>query len=142
MVNLVLDDLRRPAGKGLKPCLKFLVLPLYFDCLKTLCLPCAGEGQAPFLGFIGIGLLDDDGIEHDHVLAIIVKGNDAFIDANHIRRHAYAAILMSNEGVQQILCHAEIIHRGGGSLLGEKSLVFKDFTDHMDSPARLCSSCI
>ena len=59
----MLDDLCRPAGKGLEPCLELLVLPLHLDGLETLCTPRAGEGQAALLGLIHAGLLDDDRIE-------------------------------------------------------------------------------
>lgn len=31
MVNLMLDDLRCPAGEGLEPCLEFFILPLYLS---------------------------------------------------------------------------------------------------------------
>ena len=36
MVDLVLNDLRCPAGEGLEPCLELLILPLYFNSLETL----------------------------------------------------------------------------------------------------------
>ena len=90
----MLNDFRCPAGKGLEPCLELLVLPLHLDGLETLRVPRTGEGQAALLGLICPGLLDDDGIEHDRVFALVVKGDDAFVDANHIRCHAHTAILM------------------------------------------------
>ena len=82
VVDLVLNDLRRPAGKGLEPCLELLVLPLYLYGLETLRAPRAGEGQTALLGPIRPGLLDDDGVEHDHVFALVVKDDDAFVDAD------------------------------------------------------------
>ena len=96
MVDLVLDDLRRPAGEGLEACLEFFVLPLDFDGLEALCLARAGEGQAALLGVVGAGLFDDDGVEHDHVLAVAVESDDALVDTDHVRRHADAAVLVGN----------------------------------------------
>ena len=134
VVDLVLNDLCRPAGEGLEPRLEFLILPLYFNSLETLRFSCAGEGQAALLGLIGPGLPDDDGIEHDHVVALVVKDDDTLIDADHIRRHAYTAILMGDQCIQQILRHNQIVCRGGFRLLGEKSLVFAYFTNPCYSP--------
>ena len=93
--------------------MELLVLPLHLNGLETLRAPRAGEGQAALLSLIRPGLLDDDGIEHDHVFALVVKGDDALVDADHIRRHAYTAILMGDQCIQQILRHAEIVCCGG-----------------------------
>ena len=59
-------------------------------------------------------------IEHDHVFTFIVKGDDALVDADHVARHAYAAIFGGGEDVQQILGHAEIICCGRFSFLSKK----------------------
>ena len=81
---------------ALKPCLEFLVLPLHLDGPETLRAPRAGEGQAALLGLIRPGLLNDDRIEHDHVFALVVEGNDAFVDADHVGCHAHTAILVGH----------------------------------------------
>ena len=75
MVDLVLNDLCRPAGKGLEPRLEFLILPLHLNGLEPLRFSCAGERQAALLGLIDPRLLDDDGMEHDQVFALVVKGD-------------------------------------------------------------------
>ena len=81
VVDLVLDDLRCPAGEGLEPCLELLILPLHLDSPEAFCLPGAGVGQAALLGLIGSGSLNNDRIEHDHVFTLVVKDDDAFVDA-------------------------------------------------------------
>lgn len=43
MVNFVLDDFRRPAGKRFKPRLEFFILPLHFDDFVALGFPRAGK---------------------------------------------------------------------------------------------------
>ena len=91
MVDLVLDDLRRPAGEGFQPGLELLVLPLDLDGLEPFRFPDAGEGEAALLGLIWPGLPDDDGIEHHHVRPLVVKGDNAFTNADHVGRHAHAA---------------------------------------------------
>ena len=50
MVDLVLDDLRRPAGEGLQPLLKFLVLPAHLDGLPALGRAGPGKGEAALFG--------------------------------------------------------------------------------------------
>ena len=44
MVDLMLNDLRRPAGERLDARLKLLVLPLYLDSLVTLRFPRTDQG--------------------------------------------------------------------------------------------------
>ena len=43
VVNFVLDDFRRPAGKRFKPRLEFFILPLHFDDFVALGFPRAGK---------------------------------------------------------------------------------------------------
>jgi len=53
MINLVLDDLRRPAGKGFDSGLELFILPLYLDGLIALALARATQqGQAPLFRFV------------------------------------------------------------------------------------------
>ena len=100
MVDFVLNDLRRPAGERLDARLKLLVLPLHLDGLKPLRFPCAGQGQAALLRVIRRGFFDDLRVEHDHVCTAVVKRDDTFIHADHVRRHAHAAVPVRGEGVQ------------------------------------------
>ena len=65
MVDLVLDDLRRPAGVGFEAGFKALVLILHLDRAKAPGLSHAAEGQAALLRLIGAGASDDLRIEHD-----------------------------------------------------------------------------
>ena len=53
MINLVLDDLRGPAGEGFDPNLELLVLPLHLDGLIALAGAGAAEkGKATLFGVI------------------------------------------------------------------------------------------
>ena len=62
MVDLVLDDLRRPAGEGLQPLLKFLVLPAHLDGLPPLGRADAGKRQASLLRIVGAAFLMISGL--------------------------------------------------------------------------------
>ena len=99
MVDLVRNDLRRPAGERLDARLELLILPLHLDGLVALCFPRAGQGQAALLRGLRRGFFDDHGVEHDHVLTNIVKRNNALVDANHICRHAHAAVLVRGQRI-------------------------------------------
>ena len=126
----MLDDLGRPAGEGFQPLLELLVLPAHLDGRPPPGRADPGEGEAALLGLIRPGLPDDDGIEHHHVRPLVVKGDDALIHADHVGRHAHAAVLVGGQGVQQVLGCGQIIRRGGGGLLGEKRLIPADLTNH------------
>ena len=53
MINFVLNDLCRPAGKGFDPSLKIFCLPLYLDRLVAFALSrLTDQRQTSFLGFI------------------------------------------------------------------------------------------
>ena len=78
-------------------------------------------------------MLHDNGVEHDLILPVIVKDDDALVDADHVGGHAYAALPVGGQRVQQILCRVEILRCGGLGLLGQKCLVLTDITDHMSS---------
>ena len=94
MVDLMLNDLRHPAGECPDARLELLILPLHLDGLVALCFPRAGQGQAALLRVLGRGFFDDHRVEHDHVLTNVVERNNALVDADHICRHAHAAILV------------------------------------------------
>ena len=100
MVDLMLNDLRRPAGERFNARLELLILPLHLDGLVALRVPRAGQGQAALLRVIGRGFFDDHGIEHDHVCTNVVERDDALVDTDHIRRHAHAAVLVRGQRVQ------------------------------------------
>lgn len=96
----MLNDLRRPAGERFNARLELLILPLHLDGLVALCFPRAGQGQAALLRVIRRGFFDDHGVEHDHVLTNVVESNNALVDTDHIRRHAYAAVFVRGQRVQ------------------------------------------
>ena len=103
----MLNDLRRPAGERFNARLELLILPLHLDGLKPLRFPRAGQGQAALLRVIRRGFFDDHGIEHDHVCTNVVERDDALVDANHIRRHAHAAILVRGERMHNLILKYE-----------------------------------
>lgn len=130
MVQLVLDDFRRPAGEGFQPGLEFFVLPPDLDGLEALGLSGAGEGQTALLRLVGAGTLDDHGVEHHHVSPLVVKGDDVLVHADHVGCHAHAAAFVGSQGVQQVLGCGQVVQGGGLGLLGEKSLISANFSDH------------
>lgn len=79
VVDLVLDDLRCPAGEGLEPCLELLILPLHLDSPEAFCLPGAGVGQAALLGLIRPGLFDNDRIKHLHLEKYLQKAQSLIV---------------------------------------------------------------
>ena len=133
VVDLVLDDLGGPAGEGSETGLEFFVLPLDLDGLIALRFPAAGEGETALLRLVGAGALDDDGVEHDVIFAVVVKDDDALADADHVGGHAHAAVPVGGQGVQQVLGHAQVLRRGGLGFLGQEKFVFADIADHSAS---------
>ena len=133
MVDLVLDDLRRPAGKGLEPGLELFILPLHLDDLEPLRFPPSGQGQTALLRFVGPGLLHDDGIEHDHIFPLVIKRDDALIDADHVGGHTHAALLVGGQRVQQIPRRLKILQPGTLRPLGQKSFISANITNHSSS---------
>ena len=131
VVDLVLYDLRRPAGEGLEADLKLFVLPLNLDTAEALRFPHAGERKTALLGVESAGALHDDGVQHDHIFAVVFKGDDALFYADHVRRHADAAVPVAYERVQKVLRRAEVVGRGGVGPLGEEVLVSANLTDHV-----------
>ena len=131
MVDLVLDDLRRPVSEGLEPLLKVLVLVAHLDGLPTLGLAGALQGEAALFRLVGLGRLDDLRVVHDHVVVLAaLEGDDAFTDADHVGGHAHAGAFAGDEGVQQILCG--LLVRRGGVLcgLGQEDGVFHNGLNH------------
>lgn len=136
MVELVLDYFSRPAGEGFEPKLKFFILPLNLDSPEAPDLPVPREGETALFGLVCPRLFHDDGVEHDLILAVVFKGDDALVHANHVGGHAHAAILVGDERVEQILRRAEVVRRGGFGLLGKKGFVFAYITYHCCSSRR------
>ena len=63
MVDLVLDDLRCPAGKGLDAQLAVHGLVLHLDALPALCFPHTFQRKTALFGFVLAGLFQDDRVE-------------------------------------------------------------------------------
>ena len=133
VVDFVLYDLRREAGKGSDAALELLVLPLHLDGPESFRLPNAGERQAPLLRLVGPGLLDNDGVEHDHICAVALKGDDPLADADHIGCHPHAALPVVSQCIQQILRHVEIVRRGGLGFAGEEEWISAYLTNNVVS---------
>ena len=110
MVNLMLNDLRCPAGKGFDPGLQLHCLILHLDSLATLCLSGAAQKrQAAFFRFIFPGSLDDLGIEHQCWCAGIVKHDDLFADTDHICCHTDTIFPVGKERIQLILRRLQVV---------------------------------
>ena len=110
MVNFVLDDLGRPAGKGFDAGLELLVLPFDFNRLITLAgTRTAKKGQATLLGFVWPGHFDDFRIEHNHIGSCVIKGDDPPEHPNHIGSHTHTAFPVGGEGVQQVVGYLEVL---------------------------------
>ena len=137
MVDLVLEDLSGPAGEGLDASLELFVLPLDLDGLVALDPPGAGEGETAFLSLIRPGLFEDDWVEHDEIAVLALDGDDALRSADHVRRHADAAVFVGDERFQQILRDGQVFRGGRCGFPGKKKLVFADVTDHRKPPVQM-----
>ena len=116
MIYFVLNNLRRPAGVGLDAGLEFRGLELYLDGFIAFARPRTAEkGQTAFLGVVRAVLLDDLGIEHNRIRrsssALVKKGDDALLYADHIRRHADTSLLVRHQRVKQVLRDLQIFFR-------------------------------
>ena len=105
MINFMLDDLRRTAGEVFRARLHIQGLILHLDCLIALALTgAAEERQAAFLGVVCAILFDDFGIEHHRVgrgsSTLVEKGDNALLNADHIRRHADTAFSVRHQRIQ------------------------------------------
>ncbi len=93
-------------------------------------------------------MFENDRVEHERVRALVVKGDDALVDADHIRRHTDAAVLVGPQRIQQILRDAKIGRQGRFAPLGEEVLIFTNVADHgqvllfsgCGAKKRLCAS--
>ena len=100
MVDLVLDDLRRPAGKGLDAGLAVHGLILHLDALVALCFPHAFQRKTALLGLVQAGLFQDDRVEQHQIPVLSLHCDDALEHADHVGSHAYTAIGVGGQGLQ------------------------------------------
>ena len=85
MVHFVLDDLCSPSGKGFDTGLELLVLPLNFDSLIALAGTGAAQQRKTALCCVILpGRLQDLRVEHGHISAFVIKGDDPLGDTDHI----------------------------------------------------------
>ena len=131
VVDLVLDELGRPAGEGLEAGLKLLVLILNLDRLPAFGLPGAGEGETALLCLVGAGFFDDFQVEHYNIFALVVRDDDPLADTDHIGRYAHTAVLVGGQGVQQVLGDGQVLQGGWFGLLGEEGFVSHDLSYHI-----------
>ena len=104
MVNLMLDDLGRPAGEIPDVGLHLTILPLHLN------------GAVPPGPALPLAV-DDDRVEHLAGCAFVVKDDDRLVDADHIGGHADAAVLVRLECIQQIVGDSNVAGIGGQRLL-------------------------
>ena len=103
MVDLMLDDLGRPAGEIPDVGLHLTILPLHLNGAVPPGPALHLQRQAAFLGQVQPLAVDDDRVEHLAGCAVVVKHDDRLVDADHIGGHADAAVLVRLECIQQIV---------------------------------------
>ena len=135
MINLVLDDLCRPAGEGFDARLHLGGLVLHLDGFVALALTGATEKrQAALFGIVRAVLLDNLGIEHHGIRgsssALVEKGDDALAHANHIRRHTNTAFPVRHQRFKQVLRDLQILFCCDLRLPCEKNRVVHKFFYH------------
>ena len=116
MIQLMLNDLRRPAGEVFRASLHFHGLILHLDGLIALALTGAAEKrQTAFFGVVRAVFLNDLGIEHHRVgrssSALVEKGDDTLSHADHIRRHADTVLSVRHQRIKQVLRNLQIFFR-------------------------------
>ena len=131
MVDLVLDDLRGPPGKLPALPLPAAVQVLHLDSLISGRLPDAVQRQAPFLGLERRVFPDDDRVIHDQVQQAHTDYDDPFPDADHVGRHADAALPVGLQRVQEVLPDGQVLFRRFLRLLAEEERVSDDGSYHV-----------
>ena len=131
VVDLVLDDLRGPPGEPPALLLPAAVQVLHLDILISGRLPDAVQRQAPFLGLERRVLSDDDRIIHDQVQHAHIDHDDPFPHADHVGRHADAAVTVGLQGVQEVLPDGQVLFRRFLRLLAEEERVSDDGSYHV-----------
>ena len=139
MINLMLNDLRRPAGEIFRTCLHFQGLILHLDSFISLAFAGAAEKrQTAFLGVVRSVSLDDFGIEHHRVFrnssAIVEKGDNALTHADHICRHADTTFSVSHQRVKQVLGDLQIFFRCNLRFSCKEDGIVHQFFNHKFSP--------
>jgi len=132
VIHLVLNDLRCPTGKSLDAGLELLILPLNGDLFVPLAAALASQQRkAALLCLIWIRPLGDLGVEHGHVAAVVLKADDALAHPDHVRSHPDAAVLVGDQGVQQILRDRKVVRRRRFRFCSQNDGVVYHFSDHL-----------
>ena len=139
MIHLVLNDLRRPAGKVFRARFHIQGLILHLDGLISLALTgAAKKRQTTFLGIVCAVPFDDFGVEHHGICrsssALIKKCDDALAYTDHIRCHADTAFLVRQQRIQQVLSDLQIFFRCDLRLSCEKDGIVHQFFNHIFTP--------
>ena len=100
MVDLVLDDLCRPAGKGLDAEFTVHGLVLHLDALVALCFPHAFQRKTALLGLVQAGFFQDDRVEQHQIPVLGLHRDDALEHTDHVGCHAHTAVGVGGQGVQ------------------------------------------
>ena len=147
MINLVLDDLCRPAGVGFDASLHFKGLILHLDGLIALALSWATEErQAILFGMVRAVFLDNLGIEHHGVRGssstLVKKGDDALTYADHICRHADTAFSVRHQRIKQVLGDLQIFFCCDLRLPCKEDGIVHQFFNHITPTNWNLSPCI
>lgn len=103
MIHFVLDDFRGESRETRALLPAFERRPLHLHPPGAEGPARAREGEAPFLRFVHfVRTAEEDGIHHDEERAPVEDGDDASALADHVRRHAGAAVPVRAEGIRQV----------------------------------------
>lgn len=140
MINLVLDDLSGEARENVLLFFHLARLITHGDHLIALGLAGARERKTIFLRFIFAEMRNDDGIEHFRVYAVVIKGDDAFVFADHICCHADAFMRVGAERIQKIVCDGDIRFCGRCRFFSEEKDILLNRSYHNASFLKMRSS--
>ena len=130
MIDFVLDDLRSPAGEALDMADHLAILPAHLDVLEAPCFVLSGEAEAAFVCLVAARFLRDYRIEHFHIHAVVVEGDNGFWDADHVGRHADTAFGMCPKRFHEVVSDGDVIRIGGLCLELKNRDIGVDFFDH------------
>ena len=137
VVDLVLDDLGRPALKILYPGLEMLRLPPDLDLLVPGAFAgTAQQGQAALFRLVGALLFQNFRVEHGAVAGSLLKDDDALCNADHIRRHAHTAFPVVQQCVHQVPGGVQVVLCGRGGLPGQQEGVVYQLFYHRINPPK------
>ena len=134
MVNFMLNDLCRPAGEGFQPGLEVQILIADLDFL--IAFGFSGTAQQRKTAFLRIVLafrLDDLRIQHGHIGSFVVKYDDPLGHTDHVGCHAHTALLVGNQGIQQILGNGQIFFGGRRGSSRQENRIVHQFFYHRSS---------